>query len=104
MPGPRRLTNNPLAFDRGADWISHVGHRMQTPTRAAGKAGRKAPPADRLVLSEIELAQALGISRCWLQHDRRSKRVLPYFRIGGLIRYDMARVTLALAALEEGGI
>ena len=59
--------------------------------------------AVRLALNEKETAAALGVSLSWLQHDRCGKRLIPFYRVGGLIRYNAARVTDALSAMEEGG-
>lgn len=59
--------------------------------------------AARLAFNEVEMAAALGVSVSWLQHDRCSRRLVPFYRLGGNIRYNPARVTDALAAMEEGG-
>jgi hypothetical protein len=59
--------------------------------------------AARIALNEKETAAALGVSLSWLQHDRCGKRLIPFYRVGGLVRYNAARVTDALAAMEEGG-
>lgn len=58
----------------------------------------------RVALNEREMAAALGISVSWLQHDRCGKRLIPFYRLGGLIRYNADRVRVALAAMEEGAI
>lgn len=60
-------------------------------------------PGTRIALNEKETATALGVSLSWLQHDRCGKRLIPFYRVGGLVRYNAARVTDALAAMEEGG-
>ena len=60
-------------------------------------------PGTRIALNEKETAAALGVSLSWLQHDRCGKRLIPFYRVGGLVRYNAARVTDALAAMEEGG-
>ena len=57
----------------------------------------------RLALTESELAADLALSLSWLRKDRRTKRLLPYFKIGGSVRYNRDRVLQALARMEEGG-
>lgn len=61
------------------------------------------PAPVRLGVTETEIAQALGLSVYFLQHDRRKRQLIPFYRIGGSIRYCPDRVREALAALEEGG-
>jgi len=56
-----------------------------------------------IAVDEIELARLIGMSVSFLQKDRGAKRLLPFYRIGDAIRYDLARVRLALATMEEGG-
>lgn len=56
-----------------------------------------------VVLDEKGIAEALGISVSFVRKDRGGKRILPFFRIGDLIRYDLGRVRAALLANEEGG-
>ena len=62
-----------------------------------------APAVERIALTEHELAPELRVSVSWLQHDRRGLALIPFYRIGGNIRYNLVRVREALAALEEGG-
>lgn len=57
----------------------------------------------RLAVNEKTLAEAIGMSVPWLRKDRATKRLLPFYRIGASVRYDVARVREALARLEEGG-
>lgn len=57
----------------------------------------------RIVLNEKGIADALGVSASFVRKDRSGKRLLPFFRIGDLIRYDLERVQEALLANEEGG-
>lgn len=59
--------------------------------------------AARLALNEVEMAAALGVSVSWLQHDRCHRRLVPFYRLGGNIRYNPHRVTDALSLMEEGG-
>jgi hypothetical protein len=56
-----------------------------------------------IAVDETEAAKAIGMSVWFLRRDRLGKRIIPFFRIGGSIRYDLNRVREALAALEEGG-
>ena len=58
----------------------------------------------RLALTEVELASALGMSVSFLRKDRITRRIIPFYRIGDSIRYDIGRVREALIHLEEGGM
>ena len=58
---------------------------------------------DPLGLTEKDLAAEIKVSVSWLQHDRITARIIPFYRIGKNIRYNKARVLAALANLEEGG-
>jgi hypothetical protein len=57
----------------------------------------------RIAIGENDCAQAIGMSVPWLRKDRRTKRLIPYYRIGNRILYDLSRVKEALLHLEEGG-
>ena len=57
-----------------------------------------------LAVDEYAIAESIGMSVPWLRKDRRTKRLVPFYRIGKSIRYDLARVRAALANLEEGGV
>ena len=57
----------------------------------------------RIAVNEADAAKALGVSVHWLRRDRRTKRLLPFYKLGGAVRYDMGRVREALARIEEGG-
>lgn len=48
-------------------------------------------------------APALGVSVSWLRKDRLGKRLVPFVRIGGSVRYHLPTVREALLALAEGG-
>ena len=62
------------------------------------------PTPNPIAVDEYAIAAAIGMSVHWLRKDRRGKRVVPFFRIGGAIRYDHQRVREALVAkCEEGG-
>lgn len=56
-----------------------------------------------IAVSEAQLAKAIGMSVHYLRKDRTDKRLIPFYRIGGSIRYNLDRVRQALAACEEGG-
>ena len=56
-----------------------------------------------IAIDETRLAEALGMSVHFLRKDRRTKRLIPFYRLGGSIRYNLTSVTNALAACEEGG-
>ena len=83
------------------DLTSTVLHRMSI---ASGRLTAPHQTPTRTALTEQEIAAELGLSVSWVQHDRTGKRLLPYYRIGGRIRYNLARVLQALAAMEEGGL
>jgi hypothetical protein len=57
----------------------------------------------RIAVDEKQIAAAIGMSVGFLRKDRQTKRQIPFYRIGGCIRYDLNRVREALAAVEEGG-
>jgi hypothetical protein len=56
-----------------------------------------------IAVDETQLAKAIGMSVHFLRKDRREKRQIPFYRVGGSIRYNLDRVRHALAACEEGG-
>jgi len=39
----------------------------------------------------------------WVRKDRRTKRILPFYKLGDAVRYDLERVRQALMGTEEGG-
>ncbi len=57
----------------------------------------------RLAVDEHEAAKAVGMSVGFLRTDRRTKRLIPFYRVGDRILYDLDRVRMALLALGEGG-
>jgi hypothetical protein len=59
--------------------------------------------APRQTLCEAKMARLMDVSPSWLAHDRCGARKIPFYRIGGLVRYEPARVFEALAQMEEGG-
>lgn len=58
----------------------------------------------QIAVDETQLAEAIGMSVHFLRKDRRTKRQIPFLRIGGSIRYNLDRVRAALDATEEGGV
>lgn len=56
-----------------------------------------------IAITEYQLAQCIGMSVHWLRKDRRGKRLLPFYKLGDAVRYDLERVRQALRATEEGG-
>ena len=57
----------------------------------------------RIAVDETEAAPAIGVSVHFLRKDRRTKRLIPFYRVGDRVLYDLDRVRAALIALEEGG-
>lgn len=58
----------------------------------------------RIALTDKEVAVALGMSLAWVRKDRLTNRVLPYYRLGSAVRYDVEVVRKALMRSQEGGI
>ena len=57
-----------------------------------------------VAVGEAEAVKSIGMSVHFLRKDRRTKRLIPFFKIGDCVRYDLSRVRVALAAMEEGGL
>jgi hypothetical protein len=57
----------------------------------------------RLAVDEAEAAKSIGLSVHFLRKDRRTKKLIPFYRIGDRVLYNLDRVREALGALEEGG-
>ena len=60
-------------------------------------------PPERLLVTERELAQALGISVSSLQKDRAGNQTIPFIKIGQNVRYDLEEARQALKAMSAGG-
>jgi hypothetical protein len=58
---------------------------------------------NQIAIDERQCAQAIGMSVHWLRKDRRTKRLIPFIRIGTAVRYNIERVREAFAEMEEGG-
>jgi hypothetical protein len=54
-------------------------------------------------VDEHEAAKIIGMSVFFLRKDRRTKRLIPFYRLGDRILYNPRRVFEALASVEEGG-
>lgn len=63
----------------------------------------KPTAAEPIAVDEHACAAAIGMSVAWLRKDRRTARLVPFYRLGGSVRYNLSRVREALAAVEEGG-
>ena len=61
-------------------------------------------PTARIGVGEHEVAAALGLSVHTLRKDRTAGRRIPFYKIGGSVRYNLDRVREALGALEVGGV
>lgn len=59
--------------------------------------------AQPIAVDEQTCASAIGMSIHWLRKDRRGARLVPFYRLGDRVLYDLTRVREALAATEEGG-
>lgn len=59
--------------------------------------------AQQLIVDDKTIAELIGMSVPWVRKDRRTKRLLPFFRLGDRVRYDVATVRKALLARVEGG-
>ena len=55
----------------------------------------------QLIVDDKSIAVLIGMSLPWVRKDRRTKRLLPFFRLGGRIRYDVPTVRKALLARSE---
>ena len=49
------------------------------------------------------IAQELKMSLAWVRKDRATKRLVPFFRIGDCVRYDVETVRKAFLSRMEGG-
>ena len=63
----------------------------------------QAPAAAPIAVDEAACATAIGMSVHWLRKDRRGARLIPFYRLGDRVLYNLTRVQEALAAREEGG-
>lgn len=61
------------------------------------------PEIPRIAVDEFAVAEAIGVSVHFLRKDRQTARRLPFYKLGGCVRYDLNRVREALSRMEEGG-
>jgi hypothetical protein len=61
------------------------------------------PQSNQLIVDDKTIAEQIGMSLAWVRKDRLTNRLLPFFRIGGRIRYDVPTVRKVLLARTEGG-
>lgn len=56
-------------------------------------------------VNEFVCAEDIGMSVHFLRKDRKhtGKKLIPFIKIGGAVRYDMDRVHDALRAMQHGG-
>ena len=64
----------------------------------------QAIPKTRISLTDKEVAEALGMSLAFVRKDRATNRILPFYRIGAAIRYDIDVIRRQLLNSMEGGI
>lgn len=56
-----------------------------------------------IAVDEYAAAAAINKSVGWMRKDRLGARIIPFYKIGGSVRYNLDRIREALAAVEEGG-
>lgn len=54
-------------------------------------------------LSEAELSLYLGRSERWIREARR-KRLLPFVKLGGCVRFETSKIDAVLEALEKPSV
>lgn len=54
-------------------------------------------------VDETTISKSINVSVSWLRKDRRTKRIVPFFRVGDLVRYNPETVSAAMQARTEGG-
>lgn len=54
-------------------------------------------------VSTAVIAEMYDLSQAYLKKDRMTKRHIPFFKVGTLVRYDPDRVHAVLLANEQGG-
>jgi hypothetical protein len=57
----------------------------------------------KLIVDDKSIASLIGMSLPWVRKDRRTKRILPFFRVGRAIRYDVPTVRKTFLSRMEGG-
>jgi hypothetical protein len=56
-----------------------------------------------LIVDDKKIAEVIGMSVPWVRKDRATKRIIPFFRLGDCVRYDVQTVLKAFHARMEGG-
>lgn len=54
-------------------------------------------------VDDKQIAELIGMSVHWVRKDRKTKRILPFFRIGDSVRYDVETVRKVFLSRMEGG-
>ena len=57
-----------------------------------------------ILIDEIAAAEALGVSVHFLRKDRRTKRIIPFVKLGDAVRYSPQALVVAMASLSRGGV
>lgn len=61
-------------------------------------------PTDLPVIADDkQIAEIIRMSLPWVRKDRSTKRILPFFRVGRAVRYDVPTVRKAFLSRMEGG-
>jgi hypothetical protein len=55
------------------------------------------------LIRDVELAAELNVSRSFLQKDRVSRQLIPFYKLGKLALYDPIEARTALDAYRRGG-
>ena len=58
---------------------------------------------NKSIMTTAEVAEALGVSQT-LVHELRKKGVLPYLKLGKSIRYEKAKLIIAIEKLQYNSI
>lgn len=76
---------------------------MQTQPNGSALAESSSPAIHRVSCDEFAAAEAIGVSVHYLRKDRRTKKLIPFYRLGDRVLYNLDRVREAMLSLEEGG-
>ena len=58
----------------------------------------------RPLLDDEGGAEYLGVTTRYLQHDRSTRRKIPFIKIGHLVRYDPNDLDAFIASAKVGGV
>lgn len=56
------------------------------------------------IVDDKQIAVVIGMSTAWVRKDRATKRLIPFFRVGDCVRYDVDTVRKAFMSRMEGGV